>query len=193
MALPPPRSNGFAARSCAIAFVLLGWTLSSHAQAPTEPALRAAFLYNFAKFTDWPADRLPPGAPIEFCVAEAAVADALQALVAGRSIGDHHVAVSRIKLDSGLGTCVVLYTGEPNAKRIADLLAPLAGSSVLSVGDSPQFIAVGGIVRLFMNAGQMRFAINVEAADRAKLHLSSQLLALATIVRDGADRNDEKD
>jgi hypothetical protein len=112
------------------------------------------------------------------------VAEALEVTVANHSIGQHAIVVTRVKTDEVLTACAVLYAANLDAKRMGQLLASLSGASVLSVGDSPKFIPAGGIVRLFADNGQMRFAINVDAAGRARLHLSAQLLALATIVKD---------
>jgi hypothetical protein len=172
---------------CAIALLLLGWAGIGRAQAVSESALKAAFLYNFAKFTEWPEDRLPPAAALDFCVVDAPVADALQSTVAGHSIGQHPLVVTRVKITDALRTCELLYAGTLDAKSMDQLLTAVGGANVLSVGDSVRFIETGGVVRLFSAGGQIRFAINVDAAGRAKLRLSSQLLALATIVKDGTE------
>src|ERR1051326_8621288 len=102
MAPSAGRSKTFAAQCGLIALLLSGWTLRPHAQAPSEPSMRAAFLFNFAKFTDWPADRLPPAGPMHFCVADTPVAEALAATVAGREIGQHRLVVTRVKTDETL-------------------------------------------------------------------------------------------
>ena len=157
------------------------------AQTVSESAGKAAVLYNVAKFTDWPVASLPAGSAMEFCVLDGAVADALQDIVVGRSINEHALRVTRVLNDEPPRTCAVLYIGNRATKQTGELLASERNMSVLSIGDSPRFIEMGGMVRVFVDAGKLKFAVNIEAARRAKLHLSSQLLMLATVVKDGVE------
>jgi hypothetical protein len=156
------------------------------AQAVAEPALKAAFLLNFTKFTDWPEDELAPAAPMVLCVADAEVATALDSLVAGRSVNQHALALRRLKLDEPIRGCAVLYASKLDERRTLQLVAGLAGASVLTVGDAQDFAARGGMIGLFVDDGRMRFAINRNAVQRTRLKLSAQLLTLAKIVKDGA-------
>jgi len=155
------------------------------AQNVTVPALKAAFLYNFAKFTEWPAEAAPPGAPLVLCVlGDGDVADALEGTVKGRSIDGHDLSIRRVKLDSSVRTCHLLYVSSLDEKRSLELLDLVKGASVLTVSDLDHFAQLGGVAHFFTEAGKMRFAINVESAQRAKIHLSSKLLGLATVVKD---------
>jgi hypothetical protein len=153
------------------------------AQSASEPALKAAFLFNFAKFTDWPATALAADAPFLMCVIDGPVADALEMAAAGRSVGSRPVSVARVAADPAPKQCAVLYVSALDDRRLTRLIAGLADTSVLSVGDTEDFTKRGGIVHFFVEAGQMRFAVNVAAAERAHLQLSSKLLSLARIVR----------
>jgi hypothetical protein len=154
------------------------------AQSASEATIKAGFLYNFAKFTEWPETILPPNAVITFCVSDAAVAEALRALVAGRSIDSHRIAVTRIRPDDLLSDCALVYASDLDSRAATRLLNGLKGSSVLSVSDFSGFTDAGGVIRFFRAEGQLRFAINVEAAEKAQLALGSQLLSLATLVKD---------
>jgi len=147
-------------------------------------SITAAFLLNFAKFTDWPADVITADAPLMFCASDPEVADALPDVVEGKSVGAHRVTTSRVSLDSVPKQCAVLYASGLDEKRSTALVSSLKGSSVLSVGDSEAFVKSGGIIRLFIAEGGMKFAINVSAAERARLQLSSKLLSLARIVKE---------
>jgi hypothetical protein len=146
------------------------------------PTLKAAFLYNFAKFAEWPADA--PSGPLTLCVlGDAAVADALEETVKGHRIDDRDLVVSRVKAGR-LQTCHLLYLAGLDAKRSAQAFDELKNAPVLTVGDHDQFAQRGGIAAFIVDGGKMRFAINVEAAQRARLRVSSRLLSLARVVKD---------
>jgi hypothetical protein len=166
--------------------LLLAWP--AQAQPVEEAALKAAFLYNFAKFTAWPADALPAGAPMNICVmGDGAIAGALKQIIAGRSIDGHDGHVVPIAADGPLRTCHILYVAGDDAHKEADILGSLKGAPVLTVGGTSRFTATGGVARLFVDGGRMRFAVNIDAALRARLHLSSKLLALGLVVKDDGD------
>ncbi len=157
--------------------------LRLYAQAASEPALKAAFLLNFAKFTDWPEDLLAPTAPIVLCVTDGDVESALVATIVGRTINQHPLAVSRVKLDAAKA-CAILYAGKLDRKRTAQLAAALSGANVLTVGDEEEFAASGGMIGFFEADGRMRFAVNLAAVERTRLRLSAKLLTLAKIMKD---------
>lgn len=154
-------------------------------QTASEPALKAAFLYNFARFAEWPADAA--AGPLTICVlGDAAIADALQGTVKGRTIDSREVAVSRVKPD-GFRACHVLYLAGLDPMRAQQIVDELKSAPVLTVSDGEVFAKNGGIAGVFVEQGKMRFAINVEAAQHARLRISSRLLSLAKIVRDDHD------
>ena len=118
------------------------------AQAVTQPALRAAFLYNFAKFTEWPPDTLPTG-PLTLCVLDDSAGEgALSELVGNSTINGRTVTISRNVTGARLRNCHLLYVGEPNASRAAAILDELLGAPVLTVSNGDDFIRLGGIVGL---------------------------------------------
>jgi hypothetical protein len=153
-------------------------------QAVTQPALRAAFLYNFAKFTEWPGES-GPAAPLTLCVLDdTAVEGALTELVGSSAINGRTVIIARGVNGPRLRTCNLLYVGETTSGRAAAILDELQGAPVLTVSNGDEFVRGGGIVGLFVEEGRMRFAINPDAAQRAGVRLSSRLLQLAKIFRD---------
>lgn len=161
------------------------------APAPSEPsatALKAAFLYNFAKFTEWPADMLAPGQRLFVCVIDAkVVADALKQIIQGRAVDGHELIVLVVKPDEPIRSCHLLYVGGRDAKRSSQILDTLKGSAVFSVGESDNFAESGGVAQLILENEKMRFAVNVASVHRARLLVSSKLLTLATIVKDECD------
>jgi hypothetical protein len=161
---------------------------TAFAQSVREPALKAAFLYNFAKFTEWPADALPAGVPLALCVVgDRAVAQSLQQAVTGKRIGGHPLVMQQIDADGPVRTCHLIYAGDINTRTALQLLDATKGQAVLTVSDLDRFAQIGGTAQLFFEGERMRFAVNVDAAQRGRLRLSSQLLALARIVKDDPD------
>ena len=148
------------------------------AQDVTEPALKAAYIYNFAKFTEWPADAVPAIEPLVMCVlGDAAVGDALEREVQGRMLAGHPMVVSR-----AAGTqraCHVLYVSGTTAGQVAQLVAGLRDVAVLTISEVEGFTELGGIAQFFFVRGQLRFSVHLETAKRAHLKISSRLLALA--------------
>ena len=158
---------------------------SAAGQTAAVSKVKAAFLYNFAKFAEWPAESLPPGQQLQLCVVgDDAVADALEETIKGRAIEGHELSVRVVDSDALLRSCHLVYVDGRDARRSAQLIDALKGLTVLSVGDGEKFAELGGVAQLVLEQDRMRFAVNVTAAERARLRLSSKLLSLASIVRD---------
>jgi hypothetical protein len=154
-------------------------------QAVTQPALKAAFLVNFAKFVEWPAEATASG-PLTLCVLDdAAVEDALGQLVNGGPSSGRAVVLVKGARNRSLRGCHLLYVGESDPARAVAMVDELKGAAILTVGDGDAFTRSGGMIGLFVEDGRMRFAINADAAQRAGLRLSSKLLNLAKIVKEG--------
>ena len=159
------------------------WPVALAAQAASPSALKAAFLLNFAKFAEWPA--LPADAPVRVCVAgDALVATALVDTLRGQTIDTHGLQAVQLPPDGSARECQVLFVSAAEARRIAALLGDANAGPVLTVSDAERFAQSGGMVELFVEAGRMKFAINVDAVQRSRIRLSSRLLGLARIVKD---------
>ncbi len=174
------RSASFAdlARAAAAALLLIGGPVS--AQDVTEPALKAAFIYNFAKFTAWPADVLPAGEPLVMCILnDEAVRVALERLVKDRLLEGHAMSVSGTAPGGAHPVCQVLYMSGITSDQAARLIAGLSNKPVLTISDLDGFIKLGGIAQFFYEQGRLRFSVQVSAAERARLRISSRLLVLA--------------
>jgi YfiR/HmsC-like len=151
----------------------------------TESSLKTAFIHNFVKFTVWPADVLPPAAPLTACVlGDAAFAGVLANYVKGNPVDGHAILVSAIASDGMLRSCHVLYVSGVTSKAAALAVSGLADAPVLTISDVDQFARIGGIAQLYVEDGRLRFRINLDTTKRCRLQLSSRLLALATIVQD---------
>ena len=154
---------------------------TAEAETASVALVKAAFLYNFAKFTEWPADVLPPGQRLVLCVVgDSGVADALSQTIKGHAIEGHELSMQVIKIDGARG-CHLVYVTGGDAKRAT---AALRTEPILTVSDADRFAESGGVAQLVVENDRIRFNINVMAADRARLHLSSKLLSLARLVKD---------
>jgi hypothetical protein len=173
-----------------VSVLTFGSTAFAIDEGASAPALRAAFMYNFAKFTEWPANVIPRDQPMVFCVRDdAPMAEALEQILKGRAVGGHALAVRQVGLDNGLRACHLLYASGLDAKRTNELLGTVERLPVLTVGDFERFAQMGGVANFFVEDGKMRFAINIESAQRAGLRVSSKLLMLARIVRSSEARS----
>jgi hypothetical protein len=169
----------------ATALTAVGLTATSAAQSLPAPALKAAFLFNFAQFMEWPADIVLAGTSVALCIVnDGAIADALERAVEGRSVEGHNLTVRRLKAGAPLPTCHVLYLGGSDLKQSLDVADTVKGVFVLTVSDTARFAETGGMVELFGDNGRMRFAVNVDALQRAGVRMSSRVLGLAKIVKD---------
>lgn len=180
-----PRGEWLGVAGLALAALLVAAFATAAGQGTSvvsDDALKAAFLYNFAKFTEWPA--MPAGAPIVACiVGDDRIAAALVETVRGQNIGGHALEVRRVQDGAAWQACQLLFISTSETRRSAAGLVFIKTLPVLTVSDDRGFAAVDGIIELYVEDGRMRFAINVDAAERSGLRLSSRLLGLARIVR----------
>jgi hypothetical protein len=170
----------------AVLTAILCCTPVARAQDVTEPSLKAAFIYNFAKFTEWPSDVLSGTAPFSACVlGDEPIGNALERSVKGRLLSGHGISVSHVTHDGPLRSCHLLYISGVTAAQAAAILAAVRGAPVLTISDLDDVARLGGIAHMFVENGKMRFDLNLELARRSRLQLSSKLLVLAARVHDG--------
>jgi uncharacterized protein DUF4154 len=150
----------------------------------SEVVVKAAFLFNFAKFAEWPA--LQPGTPLMLCVlGDDGVGNALVETVRGQQINGHALEVLRPRRGDSWRPCHLLFIAGSEVWRVATELERVRALPILTVSDGRDFSKSGGLIEFFVENGKMRFAINVDTAERSGLRLSSRLLGLAKAVRDG--------
>jgi hypothetical protein len=173
-------------RPAVLAACLLAGAAGAQTPSPLvrEYQIKAAFLYNFAKFTDWPSEVLPETSDtLTLCLfADDPVSEALES-IKGKTVKGRRLTIRRIEPGTDLDSCHVLFIGSAEEKRSLQLLQRLQGSSVLTVGEIEHFAEAGGIINFFVERNKVRFEINVSSAEKARLKLSSQLLGLARVVR----------
>lgn len=161
--------------------------LNAHAQPAfdREYQIKVAILYNSLKFVEWPAEALLETSPtITICVlGEDPFGTALDS-IRGKVIKGRALAIRRLERSQDPGGCHVLFIGSSEKTRLTQIVQSLKDARVLTIGETPQFAELGGIISLTIEKNNVRFVINADSAERAGLKVSSELLKLATVVRE---------
>jgi hypothetical protein len=179
--------------SLSIVLLVSGVARSSSAQSTAdEYQVKAAFLFHFAQFTDWPAGVLNAGdTSLNLCVFDDEPRQTvLQSTIEGKTVGARVFHVRLISQTQETQNCNILFLSRDEARRQSAFLRSLRGSPVLTVGETSDFLTDGGMIRFHLVEGKIRFDINLDAAETSHLTISSRLLLLATSVTHGgvADR-----
>jgi hypothetical protein len=153
----------------------------------TEYEVKAAYLFNFGRFVEWPEDA-PPVRASDFAICvlgQDPFGPALDSTITGEKIDGKSVVARRVSKAEEAAECRVLFISPSESGQVKAILSTLGKSSILTVSDQPQFIQRGGMVQFVLADGRVRFEINVGAARHAGLSVSSDLLKVAANVRQG--------
>ena len=150
-----------------------------------EYQVKAAFLFNLAKFVEWsPQAFAGPGDTLGICIlGKNPFGSILDETVQGKTVAGRAINIRLISGVQRAAGCKILFITSAEAKRFKSLGDSLKGKGVLTVGETPDFIASGGIVNLNIEGGRLRFEINRGAAEEEQIRISSKLLSLAQIVK----------
>ena len=164
---------------CAIAY-------AAELPAPSEYQIKAAFLYNFAKFVEWPSQALPESsASITLCVlGEDPFGSDLDRTIESKTINSRVLVSRRLNTLHGVDVCQILFISASERRRMGQILEALKDQSLLTIGETEPFARLGGVINFTMEQDRVRFEINVDAAERKGLKISSKLLRLAKVIRD---------
>lgn len=160
---------------------ILAWRGHAQNPAPSEYQIKAAFVYDFAKFVEW-----PPGAfaatnsPLVIGVLGKNVFGGdMERTIHSKSIGEHPLEFKEFHAVSEATNCQVLFISTSEKDGLAGIIKQLRGSSVLTVGEMDHFTDAGGMINLVMQSNKVRFQVNNDEAAKAGLKISSRLLSLA--------------
>jgi hypothetical protein len=158
-------------------------TAGAVGQTTDEYQVKAAFLFNFAKFVEWPPQTFKgPSDSMSICVlGQNPFGRSLDEAVAGKLIDGRRFVVRQVANAGRAGGCQILFIASPQKIQLPELATAMAG--VLTVGESEGFAAGGGVIGFKLEGGRVRLEVNVDAADQRKLRISSKLLSLAQIVK----------
>jgi YfiR/HmsC-like len=182
----------FRAQFCAMALAALltfaGATpTGAQGSSPVEYQVKAAFLFHFAQFVEWPEQTFKDANdPLTYCtIGNDPFRGSLDAALNGKTIGARPFRVLHFKQPQEIQDCQVLFVGAEEKKFLPAILAGVNGHSVLTVGESEHFVQDGGMIGFCLEENKIRFEINLEAAQKAKIRISSRLLTLAKSVIGG--------
>jgi YfiR/HmsC-like len=152
-----------------------------------EDQVKAAYLYNFAKFVDWPAASFAAAeSPLVICsLGDDRLADVLQQTVRGKQVKGRPIEARQVLAAGPFSSCHILLIAFREKDRILAILHSVQGATVLTVGESAEFTRLGGMINLVRNDSNIELEINPKAADAAGLKISSRLLAVARVVAEG--------
>jgi YfiR/HmsC-like len=150
---------------------------------PTEYQVKAAFIYNFAKFVEWPMESSAKDSPFVIGIlGQDPFGGALDEIVSGKTVRDKKITVKRFSSIDDAMNSRILFISKSEKESMGQIIKRLDGASVLTISDIGQFAEQGGMIELVIDHNRVRFAINVAATEQAGLKPSSQLLKLARIV-----------
>ena len=165
------------------------WNLPAQTAASKEYQIKAAFLFNFAQFVDWPPDTFT-NASAPLCIGvlgDDPFGNILDTTINGEKIDGHPLVIRRFHRLEEVQDCQVLFISRSETRRMRQILDALKGRSVLTIGEVDGFCKAGGIIRFVTEQNKIRFRINPETAKNSSLTVSSKLLRLAQIVPPGGD------
>lgn len=158
--------------------------VSVHAQnRPTEYQVKAAYLFDFAKFVKWPTSTASDDSFAICVLGNDPFGDSLDSIVSGERIEGKPVTARRISSPADAKDCRVVFVGQSEQSRLASILPTLSRLPVLTVSDANGFLDHRGIIQFVMDNDRVRFKVNLSAAEQAGLTLSSELLKVATSVK----------
>lgn len=154
-------------------------------QAVSEYKVKAAFLFNFAKFVEWPEQDDDGDSVTIGVVGLDPFGESLDQVVRDKTVGTKHIAIRRFAGVEQMEPCHILFISPSESSRLDEILKALDGTATLTVGEDEGFVTKGGIIRFFTHESRIRFEINLDAAEYEGLQLSSKLLQVARTVGRG--------
>ncbi|MGD1018277.1 MAG: YfiR family protein [Verrucomicrobiia bacterium] len=187
---PIRRSCRRLARIAAAAAIVLGVLAMSvrddAAGAPTlsEYQVKALFLFNFAKYVDWPTDAFGnASAPIVIgLIGDDGFGDDFNRLVAGKTINNRAVVVKHMANEQEYRTCQILFVSASEKDHLSAILEAVKNTAVLTVGETDGFLALSGMINFTKKDNKIHLEINLIPVQQANLKLSSKLLSVADVV-----------
>jgi hypothetical protein len=147
-----------------------------------EYNVKAEFLFHFAQFVEWPAAAFESAnSQLKYCtIGEDPFHGVLDDILKGRTVANRPLVVQHLTGPELIGGCQIVFIGAAEKGSFDEVLTRASGHAVLSVGETEQFTRDGGVIGLFVKNKRLCFNVNLDAAGRAKLKISSRILVLAT-------------
>jgi hypothetical protein len=172
-------------RAAALLAIVLTWMAPVGVRASDSPEydVKAAFLFNFAKFVEWPPSSFAgSNAPLVICVlGHDPFGSTLDDVVRDERANDRTLVVQRPARVDAARSCHILFVSASEQARFAEILGAVDRARTLTVADAPGFLEAGGHVRFFLAANHVRFEINADTTEHAAFRVSSKLMRVARI------------
>jgi hypothetical protein len=167
----------------------VGTVTAAETPALSEYQVKALFLFNFAKYVDWPAEAYSSdSAPILIgLVGEDHFGDSFKQVIAGKTINGRQVVIKHVASAQEYKSCHILFIGASEQSNLSEILSAVKGSAILTAGETEEFLARDGMIDLRKKENKIRLEINLGAAQRANLKISSKLLSVADVVTGRAE------
>jgi hypothetical protein len=167
--------------ACWMGLFLLAWAGGAWASTPLERQVKAAYLYRFAGFVDWPEGSFARAdSPLLIGVAgNDALAEQAEQMVAGRSVNGHALVIRKIRRGDSLAGIHILFIGAMESGAIAELLGGARGQSVLTVSDSEEATVQGSMINFVVADDKLRFDVTLRLVAASRLRISARMLAAA--------------
>ena len=180
--LNPLRRLGI--RLLAAAACVSGLTQSVDVQNVTTGEVKAAFLYNFARFTEWPNTAFSSAAsPFSIGIAsDEALRQTVERVISGKVVGGRTLTTRIVRDAKDVADIQMLFVSGAGPSRIDELLKALRRQPVLTVGDVDSFCVQGGMINFLLEDNRVRFEIRIDATEQAGLRVSSRVLTLAKAI-----------
>lgn len=174
------RNRTFRLLGMVVQLILLG-TSMGHAATVSQADVKAAFLYNFAKFVEWPAEAFSSEtAPIQLGVfGDEEFGDKLKTLLSDKQAHGRSFEVKTFSNPQEAKNFQIVFVAGSETRRTPQIMEATRKSPVLTIGESEQFLDAGGMINFVIEDAQLRFEVNPESAQKVKLEISSKLLRLA--------------
>lgn len=154
-------------------------------QKPGEYQVKATFLYNFAKFVEWPGKKfIRNGDVINLCLLGEDPFGPAFDTIQDETVGNKRLVIKHLNRHQHLESCHLLFISGSEEADLAQIVKSIRGLSILSVADTKGFAQQGVIINFYIDRNKVRFEINVDAANRSGLRISSKLMKLGRIIQD---------
>jgi hypothetical protein len=172
-------------RRHAVVFTLALASRAAFGQSVSEYEVKAAYVYNFVKFVEWPPGTLKnPAEPLAICtLGENPFGGALDSAVAGKALDGRKIIVRQVNGASQAKACQVLFVSPASEKSFRAMSNDLRSAGVLAVGESDGFLSAGGVINFKLDSGHVHLQVNMQSVESQGLRISAKLLSLAEVVR----------
>jgi hypothetical protein len=177
------RGPGAVLRAACIVFLLscapAHLVVAAQYRSVSADSVKAAFLFNFGSYVEWPADAMDADDLVIGVVGADSIARELRRLLPGRTVENRRVHARALRPSDSLDDIHILYIGRATEKETTELIERAAQGSVLVITDTPEGMKPGSMINFVIENRRVRFEISPSAAERARLKLSSRLLSVA--------------